>query len=72
MRVDVHRRLLKAYLDLGLVYLLRQSIPQAEEWCVKACDLDPVNAESHTLHKRIIEARLDSQWGISTHRRLTR
>ena len=72
LRNDIHKRLLKTYLDLGLVYLLRQSIPQAEEWCVKACDLDPQNAESHTLHKRIIEARLASQWGISTHKRISR
>lgn len=66
----VKSRLVRAYLDTGLAYLMRPSINQAEAYCTKACDLDPENAATHALHEKIIYARLNSGWwGIGFARR---
>lgn len=61
---EVRSRLARAYLDTGLAYLMRPSINQAEEYCTKACDLDPDNSACHGLLEKIIYARLAAgSWG---------
>lgn len=65
IRQEVRERLVRACLDLGRLYLLRSSLHQAEEWCTRACDLDPPQAASHELHERIIDAKSAAGWGRS-------
>ena len=36
----------------------RYSIPRAEEYCNKACELAPDEKSTHALHRLIIEAKI--------------
>lgn len=58
LRIRVKKDLVKAYLTTGTIYLQRGSIPSAERYCNKACELEPENKENHLLHKLIIEAKI--------------
>ncbi len=58
VRSLVKERLVTAYLRLGEGELVRGSIVRAEEWCVRACELDPEGRENHDLHEKIIDAFL--------------
>ncbi len=58
IRDAVKAKLLATYLRLGESELLRGSVARAEDWCTKACDLDPEGKENHALHGRIIDALL--------------
>ena len=52
-------RLVKAYLTAGSIHLQRYSIPRAEEYCNKACELQPEDKANHELHRLIIEAKIN-------------
>lgn len=67
LREEVRRGLVRSYLDLGQVYLVRLSLPLAASECEKACDLDPENAESHALHGKILDAWLATGYGPIPH-----
>lgn len=56
-RRNAKRQLVDAYLLLGNVFLQRRAIPSAENWCVKACELDPENTTGHRLHGQIEDAK---------------
>ncbi len=56
-RRSAKSQLVDAYLLLGNVFLQRRAIPSAENWCVKACDLDPENTAGHGLHGQIQDAK---------------
>ncbi len=60
---DLRKRLTAAYLALGTIYLERRALPDADEWCNKACDLDPENKRSHALHTLILQAKIVNGWG---------
>lgn len=47
-QADLRRRLTTAYLSLGTIYLQRRALPDADEWCNKACELDPEITTSTT------------------------
>ena len=49
--------LVQAYLAAGTVLLGRRNIPGAEDYCNKACELDPDNKENHDLHRLILDAK---------------
>lgn len=49
--------LVHAYLTAGTVHLQRRSLPEAERWCNRACELDPENKPNHTLHRLILQAK---------------
>jgi len=51
-------RLVQAYLTAGSIHLQRYSIPRAEEYCNKACELAPDEKSTHALHRLIIEAKI--------------
>lgn len=63
LRDRVKEDLVKAYLTTGTIYLQRGAIPSAEEYCNKACELDPENKENHLLHRLIIEAKIYQSTG---------
>jgi hypothetical protein len=63
MQAELRERLTAAYLSLGSIYLQRRALPDAEEWCNKACALDPKNAHLHRLHERILQAKIVGGWG---------
>jgi len=64
VRVAAKSDLVAAYLAAGLIQLQRRSIPGAEEYCNKACELDPERKTTHELHRLIIAAKtLYSRWG---------
>lgn len=61
-RIDVIRArakqsLVDAYLTAGSIHLQRRSIPSAERYCNKACQLDPENKRNHELHRQIVDAK---------------
>ncbi|MBK8977102.1 MAG: hypothetical protein IPM29_14405 [Planctomycetes bacterium] len=60
---ELRARLTTAYLALGTIYLERRALPDADEWCNKACDLDPENKSSHALHRLILQAKIVDGWG---------
>ena len=60
LRQSGKERLAKAYLTAGSIHLQRYSIPRAEKYCNKACDLQPEDKSNHTLHRLIIEAKINS------------
>tara|TARA_R110002072_G_scaffold141664_3_gene286921 strand:- start:21539 stop:22528 length:990 start_codon:yes stop_codon:yes gene_type:complete len=62
-QADLRHRLTGAYLSLGSIYLQRRALPDADEWCNKACELDPENKHLHRLHEQIIQAKIVSGWG---------
>ena len=55
-------RLTEAYLALGTLHLERLALTDADEWCNKACKLDPENAHLHRLHALILQAKIVSGW----------
>ncbi len=57
VRDRARRSLVDAYLTLGTIFLQRRALPSAEEYCNRACELDPESKDSHDLHRLIIEAR---------------
>jgi len=63
LRKSVKERLANAYLTAGSIHLQRYSIPRAEEFCNKACELQPEDKANHALHRLIIEAKIN-QGGI--------
>lgn len=65
LRKSVKERLVEAYLTAGSIHLQRYSIPRAEEFCNKACELEPDDKASHALHRLIIEAKINGGigWG---------
>jgi tetratricopeptide (TPR) repeat protein len=56
-------RLTKAYLSAGSIHLQAYSLPRAEEYCNKACELQPEDKASHVLHRLIIEAKINGGYG---------
>jgi tetratricopeptide (TPR) repeat protein len=52
--------LVQAYVATGTVLLQRRSLPAAERYCDKACELDPENQENHELHRWIVQAKITS------------
>lgn len=63
LRQSGKERLAKAYLTAGSIHLQRYSIPRAEEYCNKACELQPEDKANHTLHRLIIEAKINGGYG---------
>jgi len=63
LRIRIKKDLVNAYLTTGTIYLQRGSIPSAERYCNKACELEPENKENHLLHKLIIEAKIYQSTG---------
>jgi len=57
IRARAKTGLVEAYLTAGSVHLQRRSIPAAEDYCNKACELDPERKQTHALHRLIIEAK---------------
>lgn len=57
LRSRAKASLVQAYLTAGTILLGRRSIPGAEDYCNKACALDPDNKENHDLHRLILEAK---------------
>lgn len=62
-QAEVRHRLTAAYLSLGSIYLQRRALPDADEWCNKACALDPENQHLHRLHELILQAKIVDGWG---------
>lgn len=62
-QAELRQRLVDAYLGLGAIHLERRALPDADEWCNKACELDPGNQRLHRLHELILHAKLVSGWG---------
>ncbi|MEO6596823.1 MAG: hypothetical protein ABIP94_18920 [Planctomycetota bacterium] len=62
-QAELRHRLTVAYLSLGSIYLQRRALPDADEWCNKACELDPENQHLHRLHELIIQAKIVGGWG---------
>ncbi len=60
LRRSGKERLAKAYLTAGSIHLQRYSIPRAEEYCNKACELQPDDKANHKLHRLIIEAKINN------------
>lgn len=56
-------RLTQAYLSAGSIHLQAYSLPRAEEYCNKACELQPEDKASHVLHRLIIEAKINGGYG---------
>ena len=65
LRRSGKERLAKAYVTAGSIHLQRYSIPRAEGYCNKACELQPENKASHELHRRIIDAKIFGGYGQS-------
>lgn len=61
-QADLRRRLTTAYLSLGSIYLQRRALSDADEWCNKACELDPENHQLHYLHELILQAKIVGGW----------
>ena len=57
LRSRAKASLVQAYLTAGTVLLGRRSIPGAEDYCNRACALDPDNKENHDLHRLILDAK---------------
>ena len=62
-QAEVRKRLVGAYLTMGSFHLQRRALPDADEWCNKACELDPENHHLHRLHELIVQAKVFSGWG---------
>lgn len=58
LRKSVKEMLAQAYLTAGTIELQRYSIPNAEEFCNKACELQPEDKSNHQLHRLILEAKI--------------
>ena len=63
VQAELRRRLTASYLSLGSIYLERRALPDADDWCNKACALDPENKHLHRLHELILQAKIVSGWG---------
>lgn len=63
LRKRVKERLAEAYLTAGSIHLQRYSIPRAEEFCNRACELEPEEKANHALHRLIIEAKINGGFG---------
>ena len=63
LRQSGKARLAKAYLSAGTIHLQAYSLPRAEEYCNKACELQPEDKASHALHRLIIEAKINGGYG---------
>ena len=63
VQAELRHRLTGAYLSLGTIYLQRRALPDADEWCNKACELDPDNHHLHRLHELILQAKIVNGWG---------
>ncbi len=61
-QAELRARLVESYLALGTLYLQRYALPNADEWCNKACELDPENMHLHRLHELILQAKIVSGW----------
>lgn len=59
LRQSGKERLAKAYLSAGSIHLQAYSLPRAEEYCNKACELQPEDKAIHALHRLIIEAKIN-------------
>ena len=57
VRARARKSLVDAYLTAGTILLQRRALPSAEEYCNRACELDPENRSNHELHRLILEAR---------------
>ena len=62
-QAELRNRLTAAYLALGQIYLEREALSDASEWCNKACETDPENKGSHRLHSLILQAKIISGSG---------
>jgi len=62
-QTQLQSRLIAAYLALGQIYLEREALSDASEWCNKACEIDPQNKDSHRLHSLILQAKIISGAG---------
>lgn len=63
LRQSGKARLANAYLSAGTIHLQAYSLPRAEEYCNKACELQPEDKASHALHRLIIEAKINGGYG---------
>lgn len=63
LAATVRPQLAKVYLELGSMYLGRGSIKLAEEYCTRACQVEPENRELHGLHQKILDARIALRYG---------
>lgn len=63
LAVLVRTRLTRSFLELGELYLSRGAIRLAERNCSQACLLAPSDRSLHTLHKRILDARIALRFG---------
>jgi len=63
LRESGKERLVQAYLRAGTMHLQQYSIPRAEEYCNKACELSPGDKANHILHRLIVEAKINNGFG---------
>lgn len=63
LRQSGKERLARAYLSAGSIHLQAYSLPRAEEYCNKACELQPEDKANHALHRLIIEAKINGGFG---------
>ncbi len=63
LRTSGKEKLVTAYLTAGSIHLQQYSIPRAEDYCNKACELDPEGKATHQLHRLIIEAKINDGIG---------
>ncbi|MFQ5748697.1 MAG: hypothetical protein ACE5H3_04470 [Planctomycetota bacterium] len=49
--------LVSTYLDAASFHLQRRSIPKAEEYCNRACEIDPDSKKLHEIHWLILQAK---------------
>ncbi len=56
-RSDVRKRLVDTNLEAASIQLQRRSIPKAEDYCNRACELAPESKKAHEIHRLILEAK---------------
>lgn len=49
--------LVNALLTAGTIHLQRRSVPSAESYCNRACEIDPENKANHALHRLVLDAK---------------
>ncbi len=62
-RESIRQTLVNAYLAIGTLFVERRALPNADEYCEKACELDPENKDNHTLHRLILDAKISRGYG---------
>ena len=58
LKTKIREQLHQQYVALGTLHVKRRSLPAAESWNVKACELDPKGGGCANLQNLIVQARI--------------